>query len=89
MGSASSVGWYVPVDADTGALPIELRVHVEDPARLELATYGTWPDTGLAGAAMMRKLERYNDEYHEDHAEAEAALLLLVYHSFAGAEELF
>lgn len=58
----------------TGALPIELRVHVEDPARLELATYGTWPGTHLAGTAMMRKLERNNDDHYDDDVEAEAAL---------------
>lgn len=64
----------------TGALPVELPRHgwccvrVEAGTGYEPATSGTWPDTNLAGTAMMIKLERNDEENYEDEAEAEAAL---------------
>jgi hypothetical protein len=53
---------------------VYVNPRLEERARLELATYGTWPGTHLAGTAMMRKLERDNDDHYDDEAEAEAAL---------------
>lgn len=49
-------------------------VRFEERARFELATYGTGRVLHLAGTAMMRKLERNNEDHYEDEAEAEAAL---------------
>jgi hypothetical protein len=49
-------------------------VRVEAGTGYEPATSGTWPDTNLAGTAMMIKLERNDEENYEDEAEAEAAL---------------